>query len=98
VAATKELNIELITLQPVQLLLKMNDCTSIIDPFTPMPSCTVPDWWITHRKQMIKERRKGFDSLVVLVCWLLWKELNKFSPSGRPNWLQIGSGKLDASG
>jgi hypothetical protein len=36
----------------------------------------MPDWWIDHRKQIVTDRRKGFDSLVVLVCWLLWKGRN----------------------
>ena len=35
------------------------------------------DWWCHSRKRVAKELRKGFDSLVVLVGWLLWKERNQ---------------------
>ena len=33
-------------------------------------------WWIAARKRIPKENRRCFDSLVVLTCWLLWKERN----------------------
>jgi hypothetical protein len=33
-------------------------------------------WWIRDRKRLDKTRRKGFDSLVVLVWWQTWKERN----------------------
>jgi hypothetical protein len=36
----------------------------------------MPDWWLFQRKQIGKGQREGFDSLVVLTCWLLWKERN----------------------
>ena len=32
--------------------------------------------WIDARKQIPKAGRCGFDSLVILVCWLIWKERN----------------------
>jgi hypothetical protein len=32
--------------------------------------------WTKARKQIPKTYRRGFDSLVVLVCWLIWKERN----------------------
>ena len=34
------------------------------------------DWWTGARKRFPRSSRKGFDSLVVLVSWLLWKEQN----------------------
>ena len=34
------------------------------------------DWWIAARKRIQKEVRGSFDSLVVLTCWILWKERN----------------------
>ena len=34
------------------------------------------DWWAHARKLIPKVWRRGFDSLVVLICWLLWKERN----------------------
>lgn len=35
------------------------------------------DWWSDARKKVPKSDRKYFDSLVILVCWLLWKERNR---------------------
>jgi len=49
-----------------------------LQQLTPQP--TSPDffdWWCHSRKRIAKELRKGFDSLVVLVGWLLWKERNQ---------------------
>ena len=34
------------------------------------------DWWAHARKLIPKVWRRGFDSLVVVICWLLWKERN----------------------
>lgn len=34
-------------------------------------------WWTSSRKRLPKPLRKGFDGLVVLVCWELWKERNR---------------------
>jgi hypothetical protein len=33
-------------------------------------------WWLRSRKLVLKPMRKGFDSLVFLVGWRLWKERN----------------------
>jgi hypothetical protein len=33
-------------------------------------------WWLRCRKRIDKAARKGFDTLVVLVWWLTWKEPN----------------------
>jgi hypothetical protein len=33
-------------------------------------------WWLASQKSISKERRKGFDSMVVLVWWNIWKECN----------------------
>ncbi|KAJ1288236.1 hypothetical protein BS78_02G074900, partial [Paspalum vaginatum] len=33
-------------------------------------------WWREARKQVAKSLRKGFDSLVMLIAWCLWKERN----------------------
>jgi hypothetical protein len=43
---------------------------------TTSPGSRVPDWWILQRKIIGKEHCKGFDLMVVLICWLLWKERN----------------------
>ncbi|RLN13367.1 hypothetical protein C2845_PM09G09680 [Panicum miliaceum] len=34
------------------------------------------DWWLWSRKEVRKEDRKAFDTLVILVAWSLWKERN----------------------
>jgi len=36
----------------------------------------VPHWWISSRKLVPKTLRRGFDTLVFLIGWLLWKERN----------------------
>ena len=36
----------------------------------------IADWWTAARKSIPKDVRRCFDSFVVLVCWLLWKERN----------------------
>jgi hypothetical protein len=33
-------------------------------------------WWSWARQRMPRACRKGFDSLVMLTCWMLWKERN----------------------
>lgn len=38
---------------------------------------TLVDWWLRSRKQIGKPRRHAFDSLVILVTWLLWLERNE---------------------
>ncbi|PUZ57515.1 hypothetical protein GQ55_5G438400 [Panicum hallii var. hallii] len=37
---------------------------------------TLQDWWSHGRRLQAKERRKGFDTLFMLIIWLLWKERN----------------------
>jgi hypothetical protein len=32
------------------------------------------DWWTTSRKRLAADSRKAFNSFVVLVCWMIWKE------------------------
>jgi hypothetical protein len=34
-------------------------------------------WWLRTRKAVAKPSRKGFDTLVWLVAWSLWKERNR---------------------
>ena len=33
-------------------------------------------WWLHARKRVPKSQRRGFDSVVVLTAWCLWKERN----------------------
>ncbi|WVZ61528.1 hypothetical protein U9M48_011389 [Paspalum notatum var. saurae] len=35
------------------------------------------DWWLQARKGLLKMVRRGFDSLILLVAWVIWKERNK---------------------
>ena len=32
------------------------------------------DWWVTSRKRLPKDHNKAFDSFVLLVAWMIWKE------------------------
>lgn len=45
---------------------------------TPMPTapCFV-DWWTNGRKGRPREARRCFDTLVILISWLIWKERNR---------------------
>jgi hypothetical protein len=51
-------------------------CRAGFQELTPSHDDTIPDWWLTCRKRVLKELCKGFDSFVFLVSWLLWKERN----------------------
>lgn len=41
---------------------------------TPQVEITFAKWWIQAWKTVAKIRRKGFDSLIWLVAWSIWKE------------------------
>ena len=43
---------------------------------TPNPQDTLIDWWPQSRRRAPSQAKKGFDSLVLLVAWTLWKERN----------------------
>ena len=38
---------------------------------------TLLDWWLLERAALPQAIRRSFDSLVLLVTWLLWKERNR---------------------
>ena len=42
----------------------------------PVANDNLESWWGSTRKLIRKETRKAFDSLVILVCWQLWKQRN----------------------
>ena len=42
----------------------------------PTTNDSIISWWMETRKRMPKENRKGFDSLIMIVCWHLWKHRN----------------------
>lgn len=45
---------------------------------TILPTMTdrLESWWCRARKSVPKDLRKGFDSVVTLICWSLWKQRN----------------------
>ena len=49
----------------------------------PLPVDSLAVWQLATRKQVPKAHQKGFDSLVTLVCWSLWKERNSRVFEGR---------------
>lgn len=42
----------------------------------PSMDATLIEWWPASRAMIPKERRKGFDSLALLIVWMLWRERN----------------------
>jgi hypothetical protein len=42
----------------------------------PVAESAMPDWWLHSRERLPKDCRRGFDSFVLLVSWLLWRERN----------------------
>jgi hypothetical protein len=46
------------------------------------PRDRVADWWHASRKKIARSSRKGFDSLMVLTWWSVWKERNHRTFSG----------------
>ena len=42
----------------------------------PFATDVLQEWWPTAWKRIPKGHRKGFDSLVLLICWSIWKQRN----------------------
>uniref|UniRef100_A0A453BH00 Uncharacterized protein n=1 Tax=Aegilops tauschii subsp. strangulata TaxID=200361 RepID=A0A453BH00_AEGTS len=42
----------------------------------PTHHSTIDAWWDAARKHVPKRLRKGFDSVVISICWNLWKQCN----------------------
>lgn len=42
----------------------------------PLHAPALIDWWPDSRAALPSPARKGFDSIVLLVVWMLWKERN----------------------
>jgi hypothetical protein len=42
----------------------------------PAQDAALAPWWLAGHKSLPKERRRGFDSLVTLVWWNIWRERN----------------------
>ncbi|XP_066320259.1 uncharacterized protein [Miscanthus floridulus] len=45
--------------------------------FGPSHDARLADWWQQTRADVPRSLRRGFDSLVLLVSWILWKERNR---------------------
>jgi hypothetical protein len=41
------------------------------------PGIAFIDWWLLFRLQLESAKRKGFDSLIILGAWCIWKERNQ---------------------
>ena len=48
----------------------------IAPTLAPVVNDNLESWWGSTRKLIRKESRSAFDSLVILVCWQLWKQRN----------------------
>jgi len=48
----------------------------------------VLEWWLSQRKCVPKQLRKGFDSLFFLIGWSLWKERNLRTFDGHTSSVQ----------
>ena len=46
------------------------------DQLTPQPGSVLSSWWMDARRLVPTQLRRGFDSIVLLVSWHLWKERN----------------------
>jgi hypothetical protein len=42
----------------------------------PSMEMTLLDWWLTTRKRVHKDHRKGFDTFFIPVTWVIWKHRN----------------------
>jgi hypothetical protein len=66
----------------------------------PPPGIAFLDWWLLYRVQLETAKRKGFDSLIILGAWCLWKECNQRVFHGIEEevdrWSQAGYGHLAA--
>lgn len=54
---------------------------TVTSPPSPME---VIDWWLHMRKNHNQLKKKGLDSVVMLVMWCLWKERNGRTFGSRP--------------
>jgi hypothetical protein len=43
---------------------------------TPEQDDSTHSWWLATRKRIGTQERRSFDSLVILVCWRVWKQRN----------------------
>ena len=48
-----------------------------LDRLVPQARTSVVDWWLNNQGQLGQQCRKGFDTLLILGAWCLWKERNR---------------------
>jgi hypothetical protein len=46
------------------------------DPLVPAPGSSLAAWWMDSRSLLPANLRRSFDSVLLLVSWVLWKEHN----------------------
>lgn len=37
---------------------------------------SIEDWWLSARKEVPKNERRNFDTIIILLHWRIWKERN----------------------
>lgn len=47
-----------------------------LQQLVPHPNVDTIRWWLESRKRVPKEAWPGFNSMVLLISWLLWKKTN----------------------
>lgn len=47
-----------------------------IEAPTPVSDSTVMDWWLRARSQFRRAERRGFDTIIMITLWALWKQRN----------------------
>jgi nuclear pore complex protein Nup210 len=47
-----------------------------INILEPTPVSNLEDWWSAARELVATKDRRGFDTLVLLIAWFLWKQKN----------------------
>nr|AWA44606.1 UPI0001A870D1 related cluster [Saccharum spontaneum] len=44
------------------------------------------EWWLQTRKRVPKAHRRGFDALVLLVSWMIWKGRRRYGHRLKQSW------------
>ena len=48
-----------------------------LQQLTPTPQDNLKEWWVHARNTVVGKIRNRFDSLVMMVVWMIWRERNK---------------------
>jgi hypothetical protein len=48
-----------------------------LQQLVPDSAARLADWWFQVRLQVPRQLRRGFDSMLLLITWGLWKERNR---------------------